>query len=190
MWKTIPLLHNLGAVCYTRMPCWLYFLCRHTLIPLLRLWDNRWRFWFWDIFLEFWGFVCKQVSNVSHTSLSVHLNLYLSYLDLLVQVRQMLMATWPQNWYPLCAEASPLSLGRTPFEVCWSLACTRSPRQGPWRVRAPVFPWVGQSHSIPVCFALPGIDYLVSFELDAFLSNVLDLCCVTPVFTVCTGPFQ
>lgn len=63
-------------------------------------------------------------------------------------------------------------------------------RHGPWRVGTPFFPRVGHSCGIPDCFALTGIDYLVSFELDVFLSNILDMCCLTPVFTQCTGPFQ
>lgn len=91
---------------------------------------------------------------------------------------------------PVRRRTSPPFLGRTPFEVCWSPACIRSLRQDPWRVCAPFFPCVGHSCGIPDCFALTGIDYLVSFVLNAFLSNILAICCLTPVFILCTGPFQ
>lgn len=77
-------------------------------------------------------------------------------------------------------------LGVAPFEVCWSSACTESTRRSPWGVALSFFfPWVGQSSSIPVCFAPTGTDYLVSFELDVFLSNILDICCLTSVFVLC-----
>lgn len=73
----------------------------------------------------------------------------------------------------------------------WSpleFACIKNMRWSPWRVaRSFFFPWVGQSCSIPACFALTGTDYLVSFELDVFLSNnILDICCLTPVFALST----
>lgn len=101
------------------------------------------------------------------------------------------MATWSWKRYPLCAAgAGPPFLGRSPFEVCWSLACIRSLRGGPWRVRAPSFPCVGHSCGIPDRFALAGIDYLVSFVLDAVLSNILAICCLTLVFILSTRAFS
>lgn len=97
-------------------------------------------------------------------------------------IMEVISPMWPGPVLPF--------LGRTPFEVCWSLACIRSLRLGPWRVCAPFFPRVGHNCGIPVCFALTGIDYLVSFEPNAFLSNILAICCLTLVFMLCTGPFQ
>lgn len=84
------------------------------------------------------------------------------------------------------AQCSPL--GITPFEVRWTFACTKSMIWSPWRVALSFFfPWVGHSASIPVCFAPTGTDYLVSFELDVFLSNILDICCLTSLFVLCAG---
>lgn len=87
---------------------------------------------------------------------------------------------------PVGGSSAP-SIRNTFFEVCWSFASRRSLRWSPWRFLLSFFlPWVGHSCSIPVCFAVTGTDYLVSFELDMFLSNILDICCLTPVFILCT----
>ena len=76
----------------------------------------------------------------------------------------------------------PSSVSSTPFEVPWSFACIKSLSWSPQRVALSFFfPWVGHSCSIPVCFTHTGTDYLVSFELDVFLSNILDICCLTSV---------
>lgn len=79
----------------------------------------------------------------------------------------------------------PFFGGISSFEVCWSFACIKSLGWNPWRIAlAFFFSWMGHSHSIPVCFALTGRDYLVSFELHVFLSNILDICCLTPMFVL------